>query len=113
MMQRLVRIAAASSTVLIIGGVAAAQVGSPSQNRVEPLPVVVDDNPSADDLGVDVKGPCDEAEHANDPRCARAGSVSDDSSSTSMPASSSSSSVADATSTTVDDSSSPSFHDTT
>jgi hypothetical protein len=34
----------------------------------------VEDNPKprdrkADDTGVDISGPCDEAEHANDPRC--------------------------------------------
>ena len=52
---------AALATLLVAGGAYAATTpgnGSPATN--------IKANPAA----VDVKGPCDEAEHANDPRCA-------------------------------------------
>lgn len=101
MQYRLTRIAAATSALLLIGGVAVAQVGNPPAPTDDSArSVVVDDNPSASDLGgVDISGPCDEAEHANDPRCGGSGVASDDSTSSTVPSGSD-----DRTSTTMDDS---------
>ena len=94
MFNRHARTAAASTALLLIAGVAVAQVaGTPVLDRTETgqtpaVVVTVDDDPSAEDLteraepasiddgssatdlAGDISGNCDEAEHAADDRCA-------------------------------------------
>ena len=60
-MKFLIALAGLLVAVAVAGGLALATVGGSSS-----------DTPA----GVDISGPCDEAEHANDPRCT--GAVTDD-----------------------------------
>ena len=78
------------SAVLVFAGVAAAGTltsGSSDdtptiQNATLPTTTTSDDvrqeDRQANEPGEDLSGPCDEAEHANDPRCTGVGAVADD-----------------------------------
>ena len=83
------KIAAIIGGMMLMAGVAFAgtrtmleQAGTPTINSTAPLPAASTASPQddrgreneargrADEANEDLRGPCDEAEHANDPRCA-------------------------------------------
>ena len=77
------------SAILVFAGVAAAGTLTSGSSDDTPtvqnatLPTTTSDavrqeDRRANEPGEDVRGPCDEAEHANDPRCTGTGAVADD-----------------------------------